>query len=202
MMSNHPIALQKKGVRVLGVAESFRKEVGGRAVLAGVVMRGDFIIDGVVFGECTVGGMDATDSILNMYKSLKREDIMLLMLNGCIISWFNVIDLQKLHEETRLPVISVTYNPSTGIREYFIKYFPEDWERRVNVYERNGPRIEMMNRNGFKLYFRSVGMDPNDATRIINRYTVFGRIPEPLRIARLLAHSLLNHVEKRRLRGS
>lgn len=200
-MSSYSTALQKKGVRVLGVAESFRKEIGGKAVLAGVVMRGDFIIDGVVFGECTVGGMDATDSIIEMYRSLRREDIMLLMLNGCIISWFNVIDLQRLHEETGLPVISVTYSPSAGIREYFIKYFPEDWERRVEVYERNGPRIEMTNRNGLKLYFRAIGLELDDAARIIDRYTIFGRIPEPLRVARLLAHGLLDYVEKRRLRG-
>ncbi|MEM0329546.1 MAG: DUF99 family protein [Nitrososphaerota archaeon] len=201
-MSDYPTALQKKGVRALGVAESFRKGIGGRAVLAGVVMRGDFVIDGVVFGECTVGGMDATDGILEMYRSLGREDVMLIMLNGCIISWFNVIDLQRLHEETGLPVISVTYNPSAGIREYFIKYFPEDWGKRVEVYERNGPRVEMTNRNGFKIYFRSMGLDPDDAAKIIDRYTVFGRVPEPLRVARLLAHSLLDHVEKRRLWGS
>jgi endonuclease V-like protein UPF0215 family len=196
-MSNYPTALQKKGVRVLGVAESFRKDVGGKAALAGVVMRGDLIIDGVVFGECTVGGMDATDSILEMYRLLGREDIMLLMLNGCIISWFNVIDLHRLHEETGLPVISVTYNPSAGIREYFIKYFPDDWERRIEVYERNGPRTEMTNKNGFKIYFRSVGLDPGDAAKIIDRYTIFGRVPEPLRVARILAHGLLEHVRKR-----
>ncbi len=200
-MSDYPSALQKKGVRALGVAESFKKEIGGKAVLAGVVMRGDFIVDGVIFGECTVGGMDATDSTLKMYRSLEREDIMLLMLNGCIISWFNVIDLQRLHEETRLPVISITYNPSTGIKHYFIKYFPDDWKRRVEVYEKNGPRIEMTNKNGFKLYFRAIGLDPDDAARIINRYTIFGRIPEPLRVARLLAHSFLNHIEKRRLQS-
>ncbi|MCL7386030.1 MAG: DUF99 family protein [Thaumarchaeota archaeon] len=196
-MSDYPTALQKKGVRVLGVAESFRKDVGGKAALAGVVMRGDLIIDGVVFGECTVGGMDATDSILEMYRSLGREDIMLLMLNGCIISWFNVIDLQRLHEETGLPVISVTYNPSTGIREYFLKYFPDDWGKRLEVYERNGPRVEMTNRNGFKVYFRSVGLDPSDAAKIIDRYTIFGKVPEPLRVARILAHSLLEHMRKR-----
>jgi endonuclease V-like protein UPF0215 family len=196
-MSDYPTALQKKGVRALGVAESFRKGVGEKAALAGIVMRGDLIIDGVVLGECTVGGMDATDRILEMYRSLGREDIMLLMLNGCIISWFNVIDLQRLHDETGLPVISVTYNPSAGIREYFIKYFPDDWERRLKVYERNGPRVEMMNKNGFKIYFRSVGLDPSDAAKIIDRYTIFGRVPEPLRVARILAHGLLEHVGKR-----
>ncbi len=194
--------LQKKGVRVLGIAESFRKSIGEKAVLAGVVMRGDLIIDGVVFGECAVGGLDATDRIIEMYRSLEREDIMAIMLNGCVISWFNVIDLHKLHEKTNLPIISVTYNPSTGIREYFIKYFPKDWEARVKIYERNGPRIEITNKNNLKLYLRAVGLTPDDAAKLLNRYTIFGRIPEPLRVAKLLAHNLLIHRAKRRLRGS
>jgi len=189
-----------KGVRVLGIAESFRKNLSDKAILAGIVMRGDMIIDGIVFGECTVGGLDATEKILEMYRSLEREDILALMLNGCIISWFNVIDLNKLHEETGLPVISLSYRPSTGIREYFIKYFPRDWERRVEIYERNGPRIELTNRNGLKLYMRAVGIDLDEAAKLVDRYTLFGRIPEPLRIARLAAHGLLKHKLERESR--
>ncbi|HDD42867.1 MAG TPA: DUF99 family protein [Nitrososphaeria archaeon] len=201
-MSYHSSMLQKKGVRVLGVAESFRKPVGEKAVLAGVVMRGDFVVDGVVFGECLVGGLDATDGIIEMYRSLRREDVMALMLNGCIISWFNVIDLHRLHSETRLPVISVTYEPSAGIREYFIKYFPEDWEQRVEIYERNGPRVEITNKNNLKLYVRAVGIGLDEAAKLLNRFTLFGRIPEPLRVAKLIARSLLTYRAKRRLLGS
>ena len=190
--------LEKKGVRVLGIAESFRKGIGEKAVLAGVIMRGDFIIDGIAFGECTVGGLDATDNIIEMYHSLKREDIMAIMLNGCIISWFNVIDLQRLHKETRLPIISISYRPSKGIRKYFIEYFPEDWEKRIEIYERNGPRIEIRNKNNLNLYLRAIGIDTDDAAKLVDRYTIFGRIPEPLRIARLIAHSLLHYKLKQR----
>jgi len=192
------LPLEKKGVRVLGIAESFRKSMGEKAILAGVVMRGDFIIDGITFGECTVGGLDATDSIIEMHRSLKREDIMAIMLNGCIISWFNVIDLQKLHEETKLPIISLSYRPSKGIRKYFIEYFPEDWEKRVEIYERNGPRIEIRNKNNLNLYIRAIGIDPDDAAKLVDRYTIFGRIPEPLRIARLIAHSLLSYKHRQK----
>ncbi|MCD6313216.1 MAG: DUF99 family protein, partial [Thaumarchaeota archaeon] len=83
-----------------------------------------------------------------------------------------------------------------------IKYFPEDWKRRVEIYERNGPRIEITNKNNLKLYVRAVGMDVDEAVGLINRFTLFGRIPEPLRIAKLIARSLLTHRAKRRLHGS
>ena len=195
------MTLEKRGIRVLGIAESFRKDIGGMASLAGVVMRGDFIIDGVVLGECTVGGLDATEKILEMYHSLKRDDIMAIMLNGCIISWFNVIDLEKLHQETGIPIIAVSYNPTRGIKEFFIKYFPDDWERRVEIYERNGPRFEISNKNGFKVYLRALGIDQEDAARLVNRFTIFGKIPEPLRIARLIAYAAMAQRLSRKSKG-
>ena len=65
----------KRAIRTLGVAESFRKELGSSSVLAGVVMRADLVVDGVVLGRCTVGGMDATESILDMWRRLDRNDI-------------------------------------------------------------------------------------------------------------------------------
>ncbi|MEM0452094.1 MAG: DUF99 family protein [Nitrososphaerota archaeon] len=185
------ISLEKKGIRVLGVAESFKKEVCRYAVLVGVVMRSDLIVDGVVVGRCTVGGMDSTEAIINMYKMLNRTDISTIMLNGCIISWFNVVDLNKLHVETGLPVIALTYYPSTGLREYFMKYFPDSWEERLRVYEENGLRVEIRNKNGFKIYVRAVGIDIETATNLIDKYTLFGKIPEPLRLAKLIAHSIL-----------
>lgn len=185
--------LEKRGVRVLGIAESFKKDLGEAASLAGVVMRGDFIIDGIVLGKCTVGGLDSTDEILEMYGRLGREDIMAIMLNGCIISWFNVVDLVKIHEETGIPVITISYNPTKGIKEFFVKYFPDDWEKRVEIYERNGPRFDILNKNGFRVYVRSIGIDQEDAARLINRFTIFGKIPEPLRVARLIAHAAMTH---------
>lgn len=185
------LSLEKKAIRVLGIAESYKREASQKAILAGVVMRSDFIIDGVVLGKCKVGGMDVTDAILEMYHRLDRDDVSALMINGCIISWFNVVDLNRLYRETRLPSICLTYYPSTGIREYFIKYFPEDWSERIKIYEENGPRFELVNKNGFKIYLRTVGVDVETALNLVNKYTIFGRIPEPLRLARLIAHAVV-----------
>ncbi len=194
--------LEKKAIRVLGLAESFRRDSSQDAVLAGVVMRSDFIVDGVVIGRCKVGGMDITDSILEMYRKLDRDDISALMINGCIISWFNVIDLNKLYKETNLASICLTYYPSDGLRKYFIKYFPEDWKERVKVYEENGPRNEVVNKNGFKIYLRAVGIDVETALNLVNKYTLFGRVPEPLRLARLIAHAILEEKSQSKIINS
>ena len=56
--------INKKGIRVLAIAESFKKEKSN-SILTGVVMRKDFIIDGVIFGKATIGGTDATQNIID-----------------------------------------------------------------------------------------------------------------------------------------
>ena len=72
--------IPKKGLRALGIAESY----AGRtySTLVGVVMRKDLRIDGFVFSTVTVGGMDATDAVIGMVEELNRKDINLILLSG------------------------------------------------------------------------------------------------------------------------
>jgi endonuclease V-like protein UPF0215 family len=96
-----PLHLEKKGLRGLAIAESFRQN-SKKSILSGVVMRRDFVIDGFVFGRATIDGDDATDVILQMYEDLKRPDISYLLISGLIISLYNIIDIKKIHESLQI----------------------------------------------------------------------------------------------------
>jgi len=187
--------VHKKGFRALGISESFVKGVSKESILAGVVMRADMKIDGFTFSRATVGGTDATEKILEMYKRLRRDDINLLLLNGCVISWYNVIDIHRVAEETGLPLICVTYNESAGLERYFRELFPEDWEQRVEVYQKNKGRVPVKLFTGHIVYIRYIGMKIEEAREVLNRFTFEGAIPEPLRISRLLARSIVKSLD-------
>lgn len=187
--------VHKKAFRALGISESFTRNLGDRSILAGVVLRSDQVIDGFTFSKTTVGGMDATEKIVEMYKALERDDINVLMLNGCVISWYNVIDLQKVHEETTLPLICVTYEESTGLEKYFIQLFPDDYEKRIEIYHRNGSRTKVKLHTGYDVYIRFYGMSLEDAKGTLNKFTLHGAVPEPLRIARLLARGIMKMLQ-------
>jgi len=180
--------LGKRGLRVLGVAESFARRKGDQAALAGVVMRTDGIIDGFSLGSCRVGGMDSTEKIARMFRDLRREDVNALMLNGCVISWFNVVDLNALHESTGLPTICVTYDPSEGLKKYFEEYFPHDWETRYSTYQRNGGRTRVRLRTGYHVFLRCHGVELEEGLSLVNKFTIHGKLPEPLRLSKSLAH--------------
>jgi endonuclease V-like protein UPF0215 family len=183
--------VHKKAIRALGISESFVKGESRKSVLAGIVMRADGAVDGFVFSAAAVGGMDATEKIIEMYKTLGRDDVNLLMLNGCVISWYNVVDLQKVAEETGLPLLCVTYEESEGLDKYFMELFPGDWETRVEVYHKNKERIPIKLDTGHTVLVRFVNMGLEEAKGILNKFTTHGAVPEPLRVARLLARSIM-----------
>ncbi len=184
------VSVFKKGIRALGIAECFIKGRSKYSILAGVVMRGDGVIDGCAMAKITVGGLDATDGVLNIFRSLSRTDISVIMLNGCIIAWYNVIDLIRVHEETKVPLICVTYEESEGLEEYFRKYFPQDCEKRIEIYRRNGERVPIVLKTGYRVYVRFFGMEKWECIHVLNRFTKTGSIPEPLRVARLVAKAV------------
>src|ERR687893_473013 len=69
---SHRVHPEKKGIRVLGIAESFKK-FAKKSILAGVVMRRDLIIDGMAYGTATIEGDDATNSIISMHRLLEKQ---------------------------------------------------------------------------------------------------------------------------------
>jgi endonuclease V-like protein UPF0215 family len=159
-------------------------------------MRKDMIIDGFAVTSATVGGMDSTDAVIELFRSLNRSDINLVMVNGCVIAWFNVIDLGRIHETLNLPLICVTYDESEGLEKYLKEYFPEDWQKRLDVLNKNAGRSEVTLHTGHRLFERELGIDHDEAVRLLNMFILQGSIPEPLRLAKLLARTIHRAVSK------
>ena len=191
--------LPKKGLRALGIAESYT----GRtySTLAGVVMRKDLRIDGFCFGNVTVGGMDATEAIIGMVNGLQRRDLNVILLSGCVIAWFNVIDPNRIAEESGFPVICVTYEASEGLADDIACHFPED-SKRLDAYHKLGERTPVSLHTGRTIFLRSWGLSTGDAAQFCNDFTLEGGIPEPLRVARLCARNIPLHTNPRHNAGS
>jgi hypothetical protein len=183
----------KKGLRALGIAESFVKDKSTHSVLAGVVMRGDLLIDGFQLETITVGGMDATEGVLRLYEGLGRRDVNLILLNGCIISWYNIIDLEAIYDALGIPLICVTYEESEGLEKYFREF--EDAEKRIEIYRRLGLRTSIALHTGHSVLIRHYGLvDDKEAKRALDMFTLQGAIPEPLKVARLLARACMKKI--------
>jgi endonuclease V-like protein UPF0215 family len=182
------VHIEKGGIRVLGIAESFKK-TSACSMLAGIVMRRDLIIDGMVFGNVTIEGNDSTQNILSMYRSLKRNDINCIMLDGLIISMYNIIDGEELRKNTHVPVIAITFNDSKGLEGTIQHHFPDDSNIKLEQYRRLGQRDKILLKTSKHLFVRYWGISLKEASTIANYFTLQGSIPEPIRIAKLAARA-------------
>ena len=181
---------EKKGIRVLGIAESFKKS-GKKSTLAGVVMRRDLIIDGMAFGSATIEGDDATDSIISMHRSLARNDINCILLDGLVISMYNIIDGDRVAAETGLPILAITFEDSKGL-EGSIRHHFDNWQHKLEQYQRLGKRERVALKTGKNLFIRYWGLNQKQAVAILNSFTLQGSVPEPIRVAKLTARSHAN----------
>lgn len=188
------VHLYKKGIRILAIAESFRKE-NSLSVISGIVMRKDLIIDGIKFGTVTIGGDDATSNIIKMIKDLKRNDINLILLDGLIISMYNIIDGEKILKETGIPVIALSFNDSIGISDSIKNFFPDNYKRKIDMYNRLGERKKIILKSGKHLFIRNWGISFSDAIFSINSFLIQGAIPEPIRIAKMVSRAYMRFVK-------
>jgi endonuclease V-like protein UPF0215 family len=172
----------KAGVRALGIAESYTAD---RSTLAGAVVRADRAADGFVFDRCTVGGTDATATVVGMVDRLDRPDVRYCLLAGIAPAWFNLLDLPAIHEAVDRPVLSVSFEDSPGLEGAIRTEFDgQARDRRLDTY-RDQPAREPVGLDGETVYVRAVGCE--EPARVLRAFTPEGGRPEPLRVARLAA---------------
>jgi uncharacterized protein len=186
----HP---EKRGIRIFGIAESFKKS-NSTSTLGGVVMRRDLIVDGIVFGSATLKGDDSTKNIYCMLRSLRRNDINCIMLDGLIISLYNIIDGEKLNNITGIPIIAITFEDSRGLEEHIKHHFLENSEMKLEQYRKLGNREQVTLRTEKSLYIRYWGLSLKGALNTLNAFTLQGSVPEPIRVAKLLARAHRNSI--------
>lgn len=179
--------LSKPGLRALGIAESFVRSRPS-SILAGIVMRADLRADGLAYARASVGGDDATDAVLEIYRQLDRSDVNVILIEGALISWFNIIDLDEVWQKTKRPVICITYQDSAGLEGHIGAHF-QSTEEKIRRYKKLGERQILRLKTGYDVYLRIYGATPEEATVLLNKFTLDGRVPEPVRLAGLAARA-------------
>lgn len=183
----------KTGLRGLVVAESFSPD-SENSTLAGVVMRRDLVIDGLVTGTTTITGNDATSEILRMYSDLGRSDINYLLISGVIISMYNIVDIEKIHDALDIPVLGITHSKSRGNVQSALRRFPE-FAQKSKMYKQLQDRTKISLHTSHDVFVRFKGCSTMDATRLLDGLVLQGAVPEPVRIAKMIAKSIREYHE-------
>ncbi|MGQ9551902.1 MAG: endonuclease dU [Candidatus Bathycorpusculaceae bacterium] len=173
----------------MGVEDgSFRKGVAEKALLV-VVLFSELRIDAVKVCTITVDGIDATEKLVAL---LKDWDFDALMLSGVSFAGFNVIDAETVSKRLNVPVIIIcrTKPDNRSVKRALQRHF-EDWKVRWTVFESLGKVHKITTLGGASpIYVETVRANIEWVYKLLNALAVCSRVPEPIRVARLIARGL------------
>lgn len=178
-----------QNISIVGVEDgSFQKGTTQKTILVAVLLRG-VAIENVKIAEITVDGLDATEKLAEILNNL---DFVAVMLAGVSFAGFNVIDPTVIHERFGKPVIIVarTKPDNKAVKQALQRHF-EDWKIRWKVFEKLGSIHRIVVLIGEPpVYVETVGVGVKWACDIIRALAVDSRVPEPIRVGRLIARGL------------
>lgn len=174
-------------VRVLGVDDAPFDFEDDRVLVVGTLLRGRSYLEAVLTTEVEVDGTDATDRLVAMVADSRYlEQVRALLLDGIALGGFNIVDIDRLHEETGVPVVTVTRRPPDldAMRDALKARF-DDWTARWELVRR-GELFEVATDHA-PLHVKTAGLEREEAAELLARTTLRGALPEPLRVAHLVA---------------
>lgn len=182
----------KPEIRILGWDDApFEKGGEGKIPLVGSVVRGgEPYLDGVLVEEIEIDGNDASEVIINASNKTKhKEQLRVIMLDGITFAGFNTVDIQKIYEETGLPVIVVT-RKETDFEKFkeAMKNLP-NFEERWECVKKAG-ELKKLSIDDEKIYFQHEGIKEDKAKEVLKTSISKSLIPESIRISHLIASAI------------
>lgn len=161
----------------------FERSHRGDVLVVGAVFAGNRL-DGVISTKVRRDGANAAQRLIDCLTGSKYFDqLQAILLQGIAFAGFNVVDLQRLHQATGLPVLVVArYLPDLqAIRKALLEQVPGG-TRKWRLIEAAGPMEPMA-----ALYVQRCGITAENAARLLASLQQNSQLPEPLRVAHMIA---------------
>ncbi|ATZ61058.2 MAG: DUF99 family protein [Methanosarcinales archaeon Met12] len=197
----------KHEVRILGIDDG--PIISANVVLIGAVFRGAYWLDDALRSEIERDGFDVvevlsglqlhqmphlvhTEKMVELVRSSNRyEQIRAIMLDGITYAGFNIVDLNALHRQTGLPIIAVMRSPPNLKKVKEALKNLDRSEERWNLAQNAGDIHEVTTSYG-SVFVQCCGIDLSSATELVQLTSIHSRIPEPLRVAHLIASRIFS----------
>jgi hypothetical protein len=180
----------KGQIRLLGIDDSpftFNEQY---VKIIGVIMRGGEYIECVLSSQVIVDGRDSTQVIIDMIKNTRHnKQIRAILIDGVALGGFNIIDAEEVYKKTNFPIITVTRDePDFNKIKKALKNHFVDWESRWELISK-GELYKIKTKHN-PIFVKCWGLTKEEAKEIINLSTIRGVIPEPIRVAHLIASGI------------
>ena len=172
---------------VLGIDDApFDKRQPHPVPVVGVLMEGNDLVEGVALTHFPVDGGDATGFLAEWIRSLRfHEALHAVVLGGITMAGLGLVDIGVLAAEIGAPVLAVT-RKATGRSRLGEALHAAGLPDRLPIVDRTPPAF----RAAPGLYVACAGAEQAEAARLIQATIRKSRMPEPLRVAHLVAQAV------------
>lgn len=181
----------KQQIRILGIDDSPFRFGERKALVVGALVRIPNYLEGVMKAEVTIDGSDASQVVTEMIsRSRYRDQIKAVFFDGIALAGFNILDLAMIHDALDIPLLTVTRDePDFGkIKAALMKHFP-DWRERYSLLTRL--ELKQIKTEHKSLYASGIGISWPEFEELVRLSTVRGAVPEPVRMAHLIAAAMV-----------
>jgi len=169
---------------VLGIDDGpFDKHADARTTVVGVMMEGADLVEAVALTEFPVDGEDSARFLANWVAGLRFASALHgVVLGGVTIAGLGIVDVAELSRRLQLPVMVVNRKrPEDGPLVEALR--AAGLEARIPILESAPDAWETAE----GLHVSHVGASREDAERLVSATLNKSQLPEPLRLAHLIA---------------
>jgi len=177
----------KSEIRTLGIDDApFDKHQSKDVLVIGTIFRGGLIMDGLVSCYVEKDGFDATLKLIELINKCKfKPQLQCIFLDGIAVAGFNVINIENLSKQTKIPVIVI-------IRNY------PDYKKMYAALKKLGmdEKIALIDKlkkptTIDQIYIQYVGTTLEKAKKFLRTTCTRSLVPEPVRIAHIIGQGIM-----------
>lgn len=173
-----------------GKFHAFMREKIQYTILCAVLMQNQKILD-IKLSKIQVDGFDATEKLIYILEKFSADAV---ILSGITFAGFNIIDPFQIYKKYNMPIIIIsTKKPNNFSMLKALRSHFHDWMERWEIIENLGSIYSTITKPGDpEIYFEVIGENSVWAEMVLRECSRLCRIPEPVRVAGIIAKSISN----------
>ena len=161
--------------------------------LIGIICQGTRMV-GMVKDKIFIDGDNATDILIELTRQNEKH-VQFILTDTITFGGFNIIDLEKIYDITKKPIIAVTERlvDLNAVRKALVNKFPKKYEEKLKNIVNAGDLYETSIKTAGGLsnvYFHSKGIQFPEVDALLNKVCIDSKIPEPVRLAHIIGKAL------------
>ena len=177
----------KKEIRVIGIDDApFDKKKKTDVLIIGTIFRGGDFLDGVVSTKIRVDGNNSTKKVIDLINNCKfKPQLQAIFLDGIAFGGFNVVDIEEINEQTKIPVIVVVRNMPNLEKIKKALENVKGGDKKFELIKKAGKIIKVGD-----IHCQLKGISEEKAKQIIKICATRSNLPEAIRVAHITARGI------------